>query len=182
MSEHDYYLSFRPGRRGGELAFGIGAEGGSVLLIRLGGRLSRDVFVKTVDALARAGSAVPVRVGETSVYAVRGDVGPVIGAYLILVKRSRRVDYWSRFLEELLLGRYSRLGRAFATFLELAIELSRATSRGRRRRHALDPHVTLALSSALKVFVRQLEKYETKVLPGECCRASAHINRERGIV
>jgi hypothetical protein len=95
---------------------------------------------------------------------VRDDVGPVLGAYLILIRRAQKIDYWIAFLDELLTGRYSRLGETFSTFLESTIDLSKGlTLKNQKRDYILSPAIVSSFSSALKVFIKTLKKHETNV-------------------
>ena len=51
------------------------------------------------------------------------------------------------------------MAKAFSTFLEIAIELSKATSSGKRSKdRTISPVVADALSSALKQFVDRIAK------------------------
>ncbi|MDM7274694.1 MAG: hypothetical protein P3X22_001015 [Thermoprotei archaeon] len=159
--EYSYYLIYRTGKNGSKLLFNIGSGEKTDTLLRLEGRRTKDLFVGILDILSRAGCISPIRIGDPSIYAVRDDVGPVVGSYLILVKRSRNVKYWTSFLEELIFGKYSTLGGAFSQFLEIAIDLSKGSPWGRRG-YTLSPPIVSSLSSALKVFVKQLEKHGAK--------------------
>jgi hypothetical protein len=88
-------------------------------------------------------------------------VGPVLGAYLILIRRAQRIEYWLSFLDELLTGRYAKLGETFSTFLQLAIDLSKGeTVKSRKSEYTLSSVVLSSLSSALKVLVREMKKHE----------------------
>jgi hypothetical protein len=88
-------------------------------------------------------------------------VGPVLGTYLILIRRCRNVNYWLTFFDELLTGKYSKLGAMFASLLETAIDLSRhMPTKSKKRIYDLSPVVLSLLSSALKTFVKSLKKRE----------------------
>lgn len=152
--EYSYYLIYAERRGGGEISFNVGSREEASALIRTGGRRVPELFDGMMGILSRAGCIVPLQTGNPKIYAVRDDAGPVVGAYLILVKRAQKIDYWVKFLEELLVGEHARLGRAFSSFLDLAIELSKASPPGRG--YSLSPRVVTALSSALKVFVKSL--------------------------
>ena len=90
-------------------------------------------------------------------YTIREDLGPIIGAHLILVRRARNVDKWNSFLQELLEGLYVGVAKAFSSFLEIALELSRSMH-DKRKSYSLPPLVADALSSALKRFVNKIIK------------------------
>lgn len=159
--EHSYYLIFKSGK--GELLFNIGTKDKTATLLRLRGRNTQNIFNKIISTLSRAGCIKPIQTGNLRIYSVRDDVGPVIGAYLILIRRARKTDYWIAFLEELLTGKYSRLGETFSLFLESTIDLSKGFFlKNQKREYILSPAVVSSFSSALKVFVKALKKHETE--------------------
>jgi len=84
-------------------------------------------------------------------------LGHVVGSYLILVRRAKNVDKWARFFNDLLEGQYLGMAKAFTSFLELAIELSKSFDLSqRKRRYSLSPKVVDALSPSLKKFVEKI--------------------------
>lgn len=160
--EHNYYLIFERKRGGGELSFNVGARDKASTLIRLGGKNAIVIYNKLLSILSRAGCLTPIETGNPSVHWIRDDVGPVLGMYLILVRRARNTKYWLSFLDELLMGEYARLGGMFSILLESAMELSKEAPRGGKRRpYILSPAVASSFSSALKTFIRTLKKHES---------------------
>jgi len=157
---HTYYIILRKKSRVTEVLYNIGSESSVTTVLRLSGRNANKVFRDVIEALARQGATVPLRVSDSEqVYSVREDLGPVVGAYLILVRRARSIEKWSRLFNELLDGRYAGVAKAFSAFFELAIELSRTVPRMRRDGgYAISPVVADALSSALKRFVDKVAK------------------------
>lgn len=153
--EYSYYLIYKEGRKGGEILFNVGTKERTSTLIRLSGQRAREMFDGILEILGRVGCVTPIQTGDKKVYSLRDDVGPVIGAYLVLTRRARKTDYWISLLEELLIGRLSRLGGTFATLLEAMVELSKGAP---SRRYALSPHVVSSFSSALKVLTKSLLK------------------------
>jgi len=108
--------------------------------------------------LQGTGQRVPSRVSDyEQIYTIREDLGPIIGAYLVLVRRARNIEKWSLFLQELLEGRYAGVAKAFSSFLEIALELSKSMH-DKRKSYSLSPIVADALSSALKQFVDKIIK------------------------
>jgi len=158
VSGYTYYLILRRGRKGYEVLYNIGNESGVTSVLRLGGKNAERVFKDVVEALARHGASIPSRVSDyEQVYTIREDLGPIVGAYLVLVRRARNVERWSSFLRELLEGHYAGIARALSSFLEVALELSRYMH-DRKRSYSLSPVVADALSSALKRFVNRIIK------------------------
>jgi len=156
--EYTYSIILRRRSRGSELLYNIGSESSITTVLRLSGKNTDKVFRSVIEALARQGAAIPLRVSDSEqVYSIREDLGPVVGAYLILVRRARNVEKWGKFFGELLDGHYAGVAKVFSTFLEIAIELSKATSsRKRGRDYTISPVVADALSSALKQFVDRI--------------------------
>jgi hypothetical protein len=157
MMEESYYLIYKERKDGGEILFNIGSKEKTSTLIRLKGRKTRETFNKILRILSRTGCITPIQTGNMQIYSVREDVGPVIGTYLILIRRAQKMDYWVDFLDELLMGKYSRLGEAFATFLETIIDLSKGAPTGKG--YNLSPGIVSSFSSALKVLIKTLKKY-----------------------
>jgi hypothetical protein len=163
--EYNYYLTFKIKKKGSELSFNVGTKEKTTRLLTLRGRNTEEIFDKIVKTLSKAGCLIPIQLGNPRIYSVRDDVGPVVGAYLILIRRAQKIDYWMAFLDELLTGKYSRLGETFSTFLESTIDLSKATiAKERRKEHTLSPAVLSSFSSALKVLVKTLKKHEAKIM------------------
>jgi len=160
--DHSYYLTFKQKKRQSELIFNVGSEDKTTALLRLRGRTTKSIFDKIISSLSRAGCVTPIESGDTKKYWVRDDVGPVLGTYLILIRQSTNPDYWLSFFDELLTGKYSKLGSMFSCILESAIDLSRYTPRkSKRQAFILSPAITSSLSPALKVFIKTLKKRES---------------------
>ncbi|MCR8433828.1 MAG: hypothetical protein NDP24_06335 [Crenarchaeota archaeon] len=154
--EDSYYLIYKEGRKGGEVLFNVGTKETSSTLIRLSGQGIRGSFNNILQILSKAGCLIPVQTGNPRIYSLRGDVGPVIGTYLILIKRAKKMDYWVNFLDELLTGKYSKLGETFAIFLETMVRLSKRAPSGKG--YALSPSIVSSFSSALKVLIKSLTR------------------------
>jgi len=160
FEKRTYYMSLRRRKDRWEILYNIGSEGKLTTILRLNGKKADKIFKRVVEALAKQGAIIPSRVSNyEQVYAIREDLGPVIGAYFILVRRAKNIEKWSSFLDNLLSGRYIGLARAFSTFLELAIDLSKSFQVGTsKRNYALSPIVVEALSTSLKQFVNKMIK------------------------
>jgi len=155
-----YYIILKRRSRSYEILYNIGSESSITTVLRLNGKNADKVFKNIIEDLAEQGAAIPLRVSEyEQVYSVRDDLGPVVGAYLILVRRARNIEKWSKFFRALLDGHYIGAAKAFSSFLELAIELSRILQKPSTSKHySLSPIVVDALSTALKRFVDKIIK------------------------
>ena len=155
-----YYMSLRRKKRGWEISYNIGSEGRLTTILRLNGKSADKIFKDVVRALAKQGAVIPSKISkEEQVYAIREDLGPVIGAYFILVRRARNIEKWNDFLNNLLSEQYVGMAKALSVFLELAIELSKSMPmKGHRRDYALSPIIVDAISTSLKHFVDRIIK------------------------
>lgn len=155
-----YYISLKRRRSGWEILYNIGSEEKLTTILRLNGKRADKIFKGVVKALAKQGAIIPSKISEEEeVYAIREDLGPVIGAYFILVRRARNIEKWNKFLHNLLSEQYVGMAKAFSAFLELAIELSRSMpKKSRGKGYALSPMVVDALSTSLKHFVDKIVK------------------------
>jgi len=154
--EQSYYLIYKEGKKSGEIRFNVGTRDKTSTLIRLRGRKMRETFNEILQILGRAGCITPIQTGNPRIYSLRDDVGPVIGTYLILIRRAQKMDYWIYFLNDLLLGEYSKLGETFTIFLETIIELSKGAPAGKG--YNLSPTIVSSFSSALKALIKTLKK------------------------
>ena len=165
MNERAYYVIFR--RSGtASLYFNVGSLGGAATLVKLKGKHVPEVFSGLTGLLSRRGFAVPLRVTDSEeVYSVSEDLGPVVGAYFLMLWRARNYKKWEGFLSQLLDEKLPGAANAMALFLEAAIDYSKATrSQDRRKRGA-------ALSrQALDVFSGVLRQFAERVL--EAARAA----------
>lgn len=155
-----YYIILKKRSKGYEILYNIGSESSVATVLRLNGRNADRIFKDIVSNLAKQGAVVPVRISDyEQTYSIREDLGPVVGAYLILIRRARNIDKWSGFFRALLNEHYPGVARAFSSFLELAIELSRSIpEKPSGKGYTLSPIVVNALSAALKKFVDKIIK------------------------
>lgn len=155
-----YYIILKRRSKSYEILYNIGSKSSMATVLRLNGKNANKMFKSIIENLARQGAALPLRVSDyEQVYNVREDLGPVVGAYLILIRRARNIEKWSKFFKALLDGQYVGIAKAFSSFLELAIELSRSMQKPSAGKHyALSPIVIDALSTALKRFVDKIIK------------------------
>jgi len=93
------------------------------------------IFREITGALARQGTAILSKISDyKQVYSIRDDLGPVVEAYPILIRRARNIEKWSRFFKDLLDGQYIG-SKGFSSFLELTIELSRTMQKPSTSKH-----------------------------------------------
>ena len=164
MYQYTYYIIMEK-RRGNiaEISYNVVNESHNTTLLKLGGKSASTIFEDIVNTLAKYGACTPIKVSSAeAVYGIREDLGPIVGAYLILIRRARNIEKWNNFFYELIEGKYIGVAKAFASFLEVAIEMSRSINakeaRKKKRQYVLNPHILNALSSALKQFINKIIK------------------------
>jgi len=156
-----YYILLRIKNRGiGEILFNIGGEIDTTTIIRLNGKHAIDIFKNIISLLSKQGAAVPVRITDREkVYSIREDLGPIIGAYMLLLRRARNYAKWHSFLEELLDEKYPGVASVLTGFLEMAIEFSKTRNismKMKRYETTLSPIALDIFSTSLKHFVNRL--------------------------
>lgn len=165
--EFDYILTYRERGKKGEL---------TLYSVRRARKLRR-VLVKVVGKPARAGYREVARLAEcggltlvksepkSREYSVRPDLVPVIGSFILLLRRSREPSRWCKAFNELMRGRAVAFGETFARFFDLAIsasvDLKKATGKKVRGETVL-PRVSDAVSASLKSFAHSIEKVIVK--------------------
>jgi len=151
MNKHSYYLIYWESPKAHKVSFNIGGDSKESALITLQGKNIKRVFINTVRLLSRYGGIIPVETSDhKKIYTIREDLGPLIGTYILLLRRARNYDKWHRFLERILNEEFPGVATVLTSFLETAIELSKTWAETGK---AFD-----IVSSTLKHFVNSLEK------------------------
>lgn len=160
VEERAYYVILKRGAGRASLSFNVGSPKDAAALVKLKGKHMPEVFAGLVNILSRRGSIVPLKVTEAEeVYSVREDLGPVVGAYLLMLWRARNYGKWERFLSQLLDEKLPGAANAMALFLEAAVDYSKATrGQGRGRRGVV------LTRQALEVFSSTLRQFADKAL------------------
>lgn len=161
--EFTYFITLKKKGNNHEIIFNVGESRDNIALLKIGGRNSSAVFRNIVQSLSKYGATVPIKLTDKEErYAIREDLGPVVGSYLILIKRARNIRKWNNFFNGMLSGKYIGIAKAFTSFLEIAIELSRSSNlRGKNGQYSLSPIVVTALSSSLKRFVSKIIDFKS---------------------
>ena len=154
--EFSYFITLRKDGRRSKIIFNIGREDENVMLLRVGGKYSPIIFQNIISTLSKYGAVVSVKSSSKErKYAIREDLGPVVGAYLILIRRARKIEAWNTFFSRMISGEYPGIAKAFTAFLELAMDLSKFSNQ-RNEGGVLSPKILTALSASLKNFVRMM--------------------------
>jgi len=159
MDEYAFYLSYRKYSKKPELSFSIGGTTKELTIIRLKGKYVDEIFSKLLTTLSKYGAIIPVEVTENRrTYTIREDLGPLAGAYLILLRRAKNYNRWHKFLEHLLEEEYSGIASALAGMLDITLELSKSLIASTKKDATIPYSVLDIMSSTLKQFVKSVEK------------------------
>lgn len=160
--EADYILKFKGSGRG-ELA---------LYSVRKSSRVRR-MLVKVVGEPARIGHEELMKLSgggimllksenEYQEYAVRPDLAPIIGSFILLLRRSRNPFRWCKIFSEVVRGRLTVLGEVFTMFFDIAMLTSAGLKKTSGRiagGAAVPPKVADAVSASLKSFILSIEKH-----------------------
>jgi hypothetical protein len=159
MESHAFYLTYRKHSKKPELSFGIGGTTRESTIIKLKGKYVDEIFNELLSTLSRYGAVIPVEVAEHErTYTIREDLGPLVGAYLILLRRARNYEKWHKFLEQLLEEEYPGVASALAGMLDITLELLKSLAAISKKNTSIAPPILDAMSSTLKQFVKSIEK------------------------
>ena len=159
MENYAFHLIYRKHSKKPELSFSIGGTTKESTIIKLKGKYVGNIFSKLLTTLSRYGAVIPVEVTENErTYTIREDLGPLVGAYLLLLRRARNYDRWHKFLEQLLEEEYPGVASALASMLDITLELSKSLATSTKKNTSIAPSVLDVMSSTLKQFVKSIEK------------------------
>ncbi|MCE4610727.1 MAG: hypothetical protein F7B17_02005 [Desulfurococcales archaeon] len=154
-----YRLVLRKTARGPVIQFRVSApEMRESTLIRMGGKKASEIFDEMVGVLKKHGFITEEATSENyRAYRLKPEIGPVVGGYLVLIRRSRDPSAWIPFFEDMVTeekfkGAHALLSHA----LSLSEELSKISPPPERVRMQLSPKVLDSVSAGFKAIVRKL--------------------------
>lgn len=132
-------------------------EAREVTLIKIGGRGVQELF-KTIVEVLKKHNLVEAETKTTTMTAFRlkPEIGPVIGGYLVMVRRARDPAVWQRLFEDLIVEKYFGARAILASVLTLSEELSKQKPPSKRVRMVLNPKILDGVSAGIKVLARKL--------------------------
>lgn len=157
--EFDYVLSYKDDGRKASLTLYSVRKGGalSTVLVRLSGLPAKKGYEELVKLLAERGGMALVRSEPSgSDYSIRPDLAPVVGSFMLLLRRSGNPSKWCKAFNEIMRGRSMVFGECFAEFFNMAVNTSIALKKAlgkRARGETLIPDVCDAISASIKSFV-----------------------------
>ncbi len=159
LENRTYKLVLRNTARGKVIQFRSATpEKRESTLIRMGGSKAEKVFETMIDVLKKYDYILEE--GGTPNYRafkLKPEIGPVVGGYLVLIRRSRDPEKWLPFFEGFIKedpykGAHTLLTHA----LSLALSLSAAYPPPERVRMQLSPKVVDSISAGFKTAVKKL--------------------------
>jgi len=157
MSEREtYIIILRKDKRSSTLSFNIGGKEELMTLLKLVGKNVNFIFKNIVSILSKYGAISPIKISDREeIFTVREDLGPIIGGFLILFRRSRNPKKWLSLLNDVLEGKYPTLVIVLENYVAMALEMSRVDKhRNKGQKQALTPIVLDASSTSLKAFAK----------------------------
>ena len=160
LEERSYKLVLKQTARGPVIQFRSSTpQTRESTLIRMGGRKAEEIFNTIVEVLKKY-DYVTEEGGSNKgykYYKLKKEIGPVVGGYLVLIRRSRNPDQWLPYFEGFIKqdpykGAHSLLSHALAA----GIELSKDYPPPERVRMQLHPKVLDSISAGFKVIVKKL--------------------------
>ncbi|MCE4613827.1 MAG: hypothetical protein F7C07_08395 [Desulfurococcales archaeon] len=126
-------------------------------LVRIGGTKAREVFNTIVESLRKHGF-ITEEIGNENykAYRIKQEIGPVVGGFLVLIRRSRDAKSWIPYFEDFLLEKFKGSKALLSHVLSLGIELSKAHPPPERVRMQLNPKILDSIGSGFKVIVKKL--------------------------
>ncbi len=159
MEKYTYYMIYKEYSKIAEMSFNIGGEAKDSMIIKLKGKSIKKVFHNMVNLLSRYGGIIPIEITDSKrIYAVREDLGPLVGAYILMLRRARNYSKWHKFLERLLNEELPGVVTVLSNFLEMALELSKMWTVAGSKNRTQSQKAFDIISSTLKHFVDRLEK------------------------
>lgn len=162
MKESDYYLVFEGERQSKLILCSVKGVKQPTTLIKITGKPAKEAHEKLVNLLScRGGIKLLESASKRKKYFVRADLVPIVGAYILLLRRSRNPSKWSNVFSKVLSGHQSFLGEYFTNFMLMGVDLSTALRRAGRSRkvgETILPEVADIVSASMKSFFSTAEK------------------------
>lgn len=153
-----FRLVLKSTARGPSLQLRVSApEVREVTLVKVGGRGVSELFNHMVEVLKKHGFVeAETTTATTRAYRIKAEIGPVIGGYIILVRRARDPSAWKPLFEDLITGKYMGSKEVLSHVLSLSEALSKISPPSKRVRMQLNPKILDGVSAGVKVLVRKL--------------------------
>ncbi len=158
VEARQYRLVLRSTSRGPSLQLRVATpEAREVILVKMGGKGVKELFDSMVEVLKKYGyieaeTTTPVM----RAYRVKQEIGPVIGGYIVLVRRARDPSVWKPLFEDFIAEKYVGAKVVLSYVLKLSEDLSKLKPPSKRVRMQLNPKILDGVSAGTKVLARKL--------------------------
>ncbi len=159
LENRTYKLVLRKTARGPVIQFRSGTpERRESTLIKMGGRKAKEIFETMINVLKKYNYILEEGGSENyRAFKLKKEIGPVVGGYMVLIRRSRNPDKWIPLFEGFIKqdpfkGAHDLLTHA----LSLALALSSVYPPPERVRMQLSPKVVDSISAGFKSIVQKL--------------------------
>jgi hypothetical protein len=89
-------------------------------------------------------------------YRIKQEIGPVLGGYIVLVRRARDPSAWKPLFEDFIAEKYFGAKVVLSHVLSLSEALSKLKPPSKRVRMQLNPKILDGVSAGTKVLARKL--------------------------
>jgi hypothetical protein len=132
-------------------------EAREVILVKIGGRGVEELFNHMVEVLRKHGYIESENVtASMKAYRVKQEIGPVLGGYIVLVRRTRDPSAWKPLFEDFLLEKHVGARTVLSHVLSLSEALSKLKPPPRRVRMQLNPKILDGVGAGVKVLAKKL--------------------------
>ncbi|MCE4609338.1 MAG: hypothetical protein F7C36_03035 [Desulfurococcales archaeon] len=159
LENRTYKLVLRKTARGPVIQFRSATpERRESTLIRIGGQKAKEIFETMVEVLKKYEYIIEEGGSENYKYfKLRKDIGPVVGGFLVLLRRSRNPEKWIPLFEGFITeDPYKGAHVLLSHVLSVSIALSKVYPPPERVRMQLSPKVVDSVSAGFKSTVKKL--------------------------
>ncbi|MEM0340374.1 MAG: hypothetical protein QXN05_02630 [Acidilobaceae archaeon] len=132
-------------------------EARETTLIKIGGKGVQELFNIMAEVL-RKNNLIEAETKTATMTALRlkPEIGPVVGGYLVMIRRARDPAVWQKLFEDLIVEKLFGAKAILATVLNLSEELSKQKPPSKRVRMLLNPKILDGVSAGIKVLTKKL--------------------------
>ncbi len=158
VEARQYRLVLRNTARGPSLQLRVAPpEAREVILVKMGGKGVRELFDSMVEVLRKYGYIEEEAETPTmKAYRIKQEIGPVVGGYIVLVRRARDPSAWKPLFEDFIAEKYVGAKVVLSHVLSLSEALSKLKPPSKRVRMQLNPKILDGVSAGTKVLARKL--------------------------
>ncbi len=153
-----YRLVLRTTARGPSLQLRVTPpEAREVILVKMGGKGVSELFDHMVEVLKKYGYVEAETVtAAMKAYRIKQEIGPLVGGYIVLVRRARNISVWKPLFEDFIVEKYFGAKVVLSHVLSLGEALSKLKPPSRRTRMQLNPKILDGVGAGTKVLARKL--------------------------